>query len=115
MLIKNGVVVSVIEKDTPKDMAKQISTSSDIIISAVGEAKFIKQDMLKDGSVVIDAGFSILDGKIVGDVDLDSVKDKVGFYKKYGFKVVDIYRNDEYKKMYLNMVHIESAKKKLKI
>lgn len=48
-------------------------------------------------------------------VILDSVKDKVGFYKKYGFKIVDIYRNDEYKKMYLNMVHIESAKKKLKI
>ncbi|MEK7629410.1 MAG: bifunctional 5,10-methylenetetrahydrofolate dehydrogenase/5,10-methenyltetrahydrofolate cyclohydrolase [Patescibacteria group bacterium] len=84
MLIKDGAVISVIEKDTPKDMAKQISTSSDIIISAVGEGKFIKEDMVKEGSVVIDAGFSILypsdggvDGKIVGDVDLDSVKDKI--------------------------------------
>jgi len=40
---------------------------------------------------------------------LDSVKDKVSFYKKYGFKIVDIYKEDEYKKMYLNIVQIEAA------
>ena len=42
-------------------------------------------------------------------VTLDSVKDKVGFYKKYGFKIVDIYKDDEYTKMYLNIALIEAA------
>ena len=84
MLIKDGAVISVIEKTHPKDMAKQISTSSDIIISAVGEGKFIKEDMVKRGFGGYRCWFSILypsdggvDGKIVGDVDLDSVKDKI--------------------------------------
>lgn len=45
-------------------------------------------------------------------ITLDSMKDKVGFYKKYGFKIVDIYKDDEYKKMYLNIAHIEAASKK---
>ena len=77
MLIKEGATIAVIDKDTPKEDAKHISLGSDIIISAVGEANLIKSDMVKDGSVVIDAGFSILDGNIVGDVDLESVKDKI--------------------------------------
>jgi len=45
-------------------------------------------------------------------VTLDSLKDKVGFYKKYGFKIVDIYKDDEYKKMYLNIAQIEAASTK---
>ena len=39
-------------------------------------------------------------------VTLDSVKNKVDFYKKHGFKIVDIYKDDEYTKMYLNMTQI---------
>lgn len=42
-------------------------------------------------------------------ITLDSVKDKVGFYKKYSFKIVDIYKDDEYIKMYLNIAQIEAA------
>lgn len=42
-------------------------------------------------------------------ITLDSVKDKIGFYRKYGFKIVDIYKDDEYIKMYLNMAHIDTA------
>lgn len=41
-------------------------------------------------------------------ITLDSLKDKVGFYKKYGFKIIDIYKDDEYIKMYLNMAQIEA-------
>lgn len=42
-------------------------------------------------------------------ITLDSLKDKVGFYKKYGFKIIDIYKDDEYIKMYLNVAQIEIA------
>ena len=89
MLIKEGATVFVVDKDTLKTDARDISMASDIVITATGEAKFLKGDMLTEGVVVIDAGFSLLDpalarkggvdGKITGDVDLDSVKDKVSF------------------------------------
>lgn len=40
---------------------------------------------------------------------LDSMKDKVGFYRRYDFKIVDIYKSDKYIKMYLNMTHIDTT------
>lgn len=42
-------------------------------------------------------------------VTLDSVKNKIGFYEKYGFKIVDIYKDDEYVKMYLNIAQMDAA------
>ncbi len=42
-------------------------------------------------------------------ITLDSVKNKIGFYKKYGFKIVDIYKDDEYVKMYLNIAQMDAA------
>ena len=50
---------------------------ADILISAIGKAHFISSEMVKDGSVVIDVGINQLNGKLVGDVDFDAVKDKV--------------------------------------
>jgi len=50
---------------------------ADILISAIGKAHFISSEMVKEGSVVIDVGINQLNGKLVGDVDFDAVKDKV--------------------------------------
>lgn len=48
---------------------------ADILIAAVGKAKFVTKDMVKDGSVVIDVGINRTeDGKIVGDVDFENVQ-----------------------------------------
>ena len=52
---------------------------ADIIISGVGRPKFITGDMVKEGVVVIDAGTSESEGKLVGDVDFDSVAPKASF------------------------------------
>ena len=52
---------------------------ADIIISARGEPLFIKGEMIKKGAVLIDAGMKIVDGKLKGDVDKESVKDKARF------------------------------------
>ncbi len=79
LLIKHGATVIIIEKDTPVQVAMEFSLEADIIISAVGQSQTIKADMIKDGAMVIDAGFSIVDNNIVGDVDFNSVKDKVSF------------------------------------
>ena len=58
---------------------KDLTKSADILISATGVAHLIKRDMVKKNSVVIDVGVSRCDGKIVGDVDFDNVKDIAAF------------------------------------
>ncbi len=58
---------------------EEIIKNADVIISGMGQGKYIKGDMIKEGAVVIDAGTSELDGGIVGDVDLESVKEVAGF------------------------------------
>ena len=58
---------------------EEIIKNGDIVISGIGKGKYIKGDMIKEGVVLIDAGTSEDSNSIVGDVDLESVKDKVSF------------------------------------
>lgn len=58
---------------------ENILRESDIIISGIGKAHYIKGGMIKEGVILIDAGTSEEDGGIVGDVDLESVKEKVKY------------------------------------
>lgn len=59
---------------------KSVTSDADIIVSAVGRAKFVTADMVKDGAVVIDVGMNRDEnGKLCGDVDFESVKDKCSF------------------------------------
>ena len=56
---------------------KEICQSADVLISAVGKAKFVTEDMVKEGAIVIDVGMNRDEnGKLCGDVDFDAVKDK---------------------------------------
>ena len=50
-----------------------------VIISGIGKGKYITGSMIKEGVVLIDAGTSESNGGIVGDVDLESVKDIAGY------------------------------------
>ncbi|MEX2028927.1 MAG: bifunctional 5,10-methylenetetrahydrofolate dehydrogenase/5,10-methenyltetrahydrofolate cyclohydrolase [Candidatus Paceibacterota bacterium] len=54
---------------------EKILKEADVIISGIGHGKHITGDMVKKGVVLIDAGTSESKGGIVGDVDLESVKD----------------------------------------
>jgi methylenetetrahydrofolate dehydrogenase (NADP+)/methenyltetrahydrofolate cyclohydrolase len=49
-----------------------------ILVCAVGKAHFIRAEMVKPGAVVIDAGTNRIDGKLVGDVDFEAVKEIAG-------------------------------------
>jgi methylenetetrahydrofolate dehydrogenase (NADP+)/methenyltetrahydrofolate cyclohydrolase len=52
----------------------------DIVIAAIGKPRFVTADMVKEGAVVIDVGINRLaDGKLVGDVDFDRVKERAGW------------------------------------
>jgi methylenetetrahydrofolate dehydrogenase (NADP+)/methenyltetrahydrofolate cyclohydrolase len=58
---------------------EELIKKADIIISGIGQGKYITGGMLKSGVVLIDAGTSEDQGGIVGDVDLDSVADVAGY------------------------------------
>jgi 5,10-methylene-tetrahydrofolate dehydrogenase/methenyl tetrahydrofolate cyclohydrolase len=77
MLTKLDATVTITHSKTV-DLPSIIS-ESDIVISAVGSPRFIKGDWLKEGCVVVDAGVSLLDGHLVGDVDFDSAKTRTSY------------------------------------
>lgn len=52
--------------------------NADVIIVAVGKPSFLKEDMIKDGAVVIDVGISRINGKLQGDVDYENVSKVAG-------------------------------------
>ena len=55
---------------------KEICRNADILLAAVGRPKFVTEDMVKEGAVVIDVGINRVDGKLCGDVDFENVKNK---------------------------------------
>ena len=76
-LARERIPFSLIEKDTPAP--EKILREADIIISGVGTPGLITGDKVKEGVVVIDAGTSESGGKVVGDVDFDSVSKRASF------------------------------------
>ncbi len=60
-----------------RDLAS-VTLSADILIVAIGKAKFITADMVKPGAVVIDVGMNRLETGLVGDVDFEAVKEVAG-------------------------------------
>lgn len=59
---------------------KNITKEADILVAAIGRAKFVTADMVKNGAIVIDVGMNRDEnGKLCGDVDFENVKDKCSF------------------------------------
>lgn len=59
---------------------KEHTKRADILIVAIGKAKFVTKDMVKDGAVVIDIGINRNEnGKLVGDVDFENVKEVASY------------------------------------
>lgn len=78
LLIQNDATVTVANSHTKN--LKDILIQADLIVSAVGKADFIKEDMVKRGAFVVDVGMNRdKDGKLCGDVDFKSVSQKAGF------------------------------------
>ena len=75
LLLRENGTVTVCHSRT-KDL-KDVTSRADILVVAIGKPKFIDGSYVKDGAVVIDVGIHRNeDGKLCGDVDFDSVKDK---------------------------------------
>ena len=67
-------IASVNLKDSLEDIKK-----ADVLISAIGVPLFVSGNMLKQDAAIIDIGTNRLGDKVVGDVDFESVKDKVSY------------------------------------
>ncbi|MBE5819679.1 MAG: bifunctional methylenetetrahydrofolate dehydrogenase/methenyltetrahydrofolate cyclohydrolase FolD [Clostridiales bacterium] len=58
----------------------EIVKNADIVVAAIGKAKFVTADMIKEGAVVIDVGINRgEDGKLCGDVDFENIVNKAGY------------------------------------
>lgn len=55
---------------------EKVCSEADILIAAIGQPKKITKEWVKEGACVIDVGINRVDGKLVGDVDFDDVKNK---------------------------------------
>ncbi len=76
LLHKNGTVTTCHSRT--KNL-KEVCKEADILVAAVGKAKFVTADMVKDGAVVVDVGMNRFDGKLCGDVDFEGVSEKASF------------------------------------
>ena len=78
MLLQKNATVSICTSKT-RDL-KQYTSLADILVVATGRPEMITGDMIKEGAAVIDVGINRLDdGRLVGDVDYESVKEKAGY------------------------------------
>lgn len=78
LLINEGATVTVCNSKT-KNLSEK-TKNADVVIVAIGRSNFLKGDMVKDGAIIIDVGINRDENnKICGDVDFESVKEKVSY------------------------------------
>lgn len=76
LLLNENATVTICHSRT-KDLAK-VTSEADVLVAAVGRAKMVKEDFVKEGAVVIDVGINVDgEGNLCGDVDTNGVMDKV--------------------------------------
>lgn len=84
LLLKKDATITVFHSKTSISYLKNYCLNSDIIISAAGKPNLITKDMVKDDTIIIDVGFSIVDNKFVGDCDFDNLIEKCVVSKSLG-------------------------------
>ncbi len=78
LLLHENATVTICHSKT-RDLPS-VCRRADILVSAVGKAKFVTADMVKDGTVIIDVGMNRDEnGKLCGDVDFEPVSEKASY------------------------------------
>ena len=73
LLAKNATVTICHSKT---ENLKEHTLMVDVIIMAIGKPNFLKKDYIKDGAILIDVGINFYNGKMVGDIDFEDIKNK---------------------------------------
>ena len=77
LLLNENCTVTICHSRTA-DLASH-TRRADVLIAAVGKPRFVTADMVKPGAAVVDVGINRVDGKVVGDVDFESVEKVAGY------------------------------------
>jgi len=77
LLLNENCTVTICHSKT-KDL-KEHCKRADVLVAAIGKPKFVTADMVKPGAAVVDVGINRVDGKVVGDVDFEAVKEIAGY------------------------------------
>lgn len=77
MLLNRNATVTYCHSRTV-DLAAEVQ-KADILVAAVGRPEFVTADMVKPGAIVIDVGINHINGRAVGDVKFEKVKEVAGF------------------------------------
>lgn len=78
LLLHENATVEITHSKTQN--LSEITAGADILVAAIGKAKFVTADMVKEDAVVIDVGMNRDEnGKLCGDVDFETVKDKCAY------------------------------------
>lgn len=77
LMLNEGATVTMCHSKTKN--LEEFTRKADILVVATGKKHLVNSDMVKNGAIVIDVGITKENGKLYGDVDFDSVKDKVEY------------------------------------
>ena len=77
LLLQENATVTICHSRT-EDLAEH-TRRADILVAAVGKPRFVTADMVKEGAAVLDVGINRVNGKLCGDVDFETVKEKAGW------------------------------------
>lgn len=69
MLLKKGRDATVTVCHSKTKEIEKITLQSEVVVVAVGRAKFLKPEMVKENTIVIDVGINVVDNQIIGDAD----------------------------------------------
>lgn len=77
VLMRQDATVTICHSQT-RDLAS-ITRSADILVVSIGRPASITANMVKPGAVVLDAGINPINGRVVGDVDFEGVREVASF------------------------------------
>lgn len=77
LLMDQGATITVCHRQT-KDLSFH-TKNADLLVVASGKPHLVTRDMVKPGAIIVDVGVNRVDGKLIGDVDFESVKDLASY------------------------------------
>lgn len=77
MMLNANATVTICHSKTQN--ISEYTKKADVIVTAVGKAKFLTEDMVKDGAVVIDVSIVRTEAGLCGDTDYENIKDKASY------------------------------------
>ena len=77
MLLEKNATVTIAHSRTKN--LKELTKEADVVVVAIGKAKFVTEDMVKEGAVIVDVGINRIDGVLYGDVDFENVEKKASY------------------------------------